>query len=123
MLEDIDTIAEDTVRAFDYAWCGIVAAQQPGLPANQNLALNGIGRQGNGKHDYPAMTCQAGLPATFAHELSHVFGSGHAGCADPGIEFPTGVDPSLPSYIEETGIDLFAAPVKTINRVILAPET
>ncbi|MEO7191786.1 MAG: IPT/TIG domain-containing protein [Vicinamibacterales bacterium] len=113
VLEDLDTIAEDTAGPWNFAWCGIVAAQQANMPA---LKLNGIARPGNGKHDYFAMACQAGLPATFAHELAHVYGFGHAGCADSGIAFPENVDASLPRYIEETGIDLFAMPVATFQQ-------
>ena len=108
LLEDLDTIAEDTAGAWNLAWCGVIAAQQAGMPS---LKLNGIARPGNGKHDYFAMACQAGLPTTFAHELAHVYGFGHAGCADTGVLFPDNVDASLPQYIEETALDLFAMPI------------
>ena len=100
VLEDIDDIAEDTANAWSYAWAGVIAAEQPGAPA---LKLNGAGRKGNGEHDYPAMVAQAGLVATFAHELAHVFGFGHAPCGSP-----DDVDPDLPGYIEETGVDVHA---------------
>lgn len=113
LVEDLDTIAEDTAGAWDMAWCGIIAAQQAGQPS---LVLNGIGRPGNGEHDYFAMACQAGLPATFAHELAHVYGFAHAACADVGAPFPEGIDSSLPQYIEETGLDLFEMPFKVYKQ-------
>ena len=60
-----------------------------------------MGRKGDGEHDYPAMVAQAGLAATFAHELAHVFGFGHTPCGSP-----KDIDPDLPGYIEETGVDV-----------------
>ena len=97
VLEDIDDIAEDTTNAWSYAWTGVIAAELPGAP----LELNGMGRKGDGEHDYPAMVAQAGLAATFAHELAHVFGFGHAPCGST-----KDIDPDLPGYIEETGVDV-----------------
>jgi hypothetical protein len=108
VLEDLDDIAEDTTNAWNYAWVGLIAAQRPASP---NRKLNGIGRRGDGEHDYPAMVSTAGLAATFAHELVHVFGFGHAGCPLFGDNVPTGIDPSLPAAIEDVGIDLLTTQV------------
>jgi hypothetical protein len=107
VLEDIDDIAEDTSNAWSYAWTGVIAPKQTG-PMAPNITINGIGRKGNGTHDYPACACQADLPATFAHELLHVFGYGHAGCPAYGDGRPDNVDSSLPQYIEDTGVDVYA---------------
>jgi hypothetical protein len=104
VLEDLDDLADDTADGWNYAWVGIITGDQPGQPA---LKLNGIGRAGNGEHDYPAMACQARKPATFAHELVHVFGYGHAGCPASGPDVPQNIDASLPQYIEDYAVDVY----------------
>jgi hypothetical protein len=106
VLEDIDDIAGDTANAWSFAWTGLIAAQEP-QSDKPKLKAYGIGRPGNGEHDYPAMACQANLPATFAHELVHVFGYGHAGCPATGEDAPKYVDSSLPAYIEDYAVDLY----------------
>jgi hypothetical protein len=45
---------------------------------------------------------RTGLLDTFAHELTHCHGVGHADCGNP-----TGLDDRLPDRIEETGVDVY----------------
>lgn len=51
---------------------------------------------------------QADSPGTMAHEIAHAVGVGHAGCRPIGglHGVPDGVDPTLPTHTEVTGIDL-----------------
>jgi hypothetical protein len=43
---------------------------------------------------------KARLRATFAHEMAHTLGVGHAPCGAPGKKFPTEIDPNLPGVTE-----------------------
>jgi hypothetical protein len=100
VLEAIDDIAEDVEDGWDHHWAGLIAADR----GNDKLKLNGVGRPGGG-HDYPAFVAQAGLPTTFAHELTHTFGVNHSGCPT-GPNAPKNVDATLPGTIEEPAIDV-----------------
>jgi hypothetical protein len=67
----------------------------------------------------PAMISQAGLTGTFAHEMGHTQGLGHAPCpAPPGTpgsgdcnDPPDGIDPLLPGSTDEVGFDVPAGNV------------
>lgn len=106
LLEDLDDVAGDASDSWNHRWVGLV-------PAGDKLALNGIGRSEVTdrvwplSNDYLAMAVQAGLPATFAHELGHTFGSRHSGCPAGGPEMPANIDYGLPLHIEDHGIDLY----------------
>lgn len=109
LLEDIDDVAGDASDSWDHRWVGLVPADR----GTDNLKLNGIGRSEVADrpwplaNDYLAMAVQAGLPATFAHELGHTFGSRHSGCPAGGPNMPADIDYSLPLSIEDHGIDLY----------------
>lgn len=108
VLEDLDDLAEDTANAWGMVWAGVLPAELPNVPKEVRMPFNGMGRQGDGEDNYPAMVCQSRLPTTFAHELAHVFGYGHAGCPSSGPDMPEGIDSSLPMYIEEVAIDTYS---------------
>ena len=52
------------------------------------------------ENDRRCFLAQARLRATFAHEMAHTLGVGHAPCTDPGKKFPEGIDPNLPGATE-----------------------
>jgi hypothetical protein len=71
----------------------------------------------------PTMICQAALPGTFAHEMGHTMGLGHAPCpAPPGMPGggcmtpPDGIDSRLPGRTDETGFDVPAGLVINTGR-------
>jgi hypothetical protein len=108
VLEDLDDLAEDTANAWGMVWAGVLPAELPGVPKEERMPFNGMARQGDGEDDFPAMVCQSRLSTSFAHELAHVFGYGHAGCPSSGPDMPEGIDSSLPMYIEEVAIDTYS---------------
>jgi hypothetical protein len=76
------------------------------VPANAAFPFNGMATPRVGPA-VPAMAAQAGLPATFAHEMSHCVGLGHAPCGGPAPP----IDPRLPGRTEDTGMDCATATV------------
>jgi hypothetical protein len=103
LLDDIEDIADD--HSGWQIWTAIV-------PDDNRYALNGIRRGGE-----PIFVARAGLQATFAHEMGHTFGIGHAPCPAPGDPgAPEGIDNSLPADTEDIGMDVpqrFLIPVNT----------
>ena len=86
-------------------------------------ALNGIAAPRVGGLP-PTMIAQAGLTGTFAHELGHCAGLGHAPCpAPPGMpgsggcsDPPDGIDARLPGGTDEVGFDAPAGTVIEMGR-------
>jgi IPT/TIG domain len=81
------------------------------VPANATFAFNGMATPRVGPA-VPAMAAQAGLPATFAHEMSHCVGLGHAPCGGPAPP----IDARLPGTTEDTGMDVATAAVIPAGR-------
>ncbi len=96
LLDDLDDIASD-FGDMGEVW----AAMTPDHP---DYDLNGVGSDGvidywfDGARRFAA---RSGLPATFAHELCHTFGVGHAPCGDV-----VQLDPRLPAATEDVGLDV-----------------
>lgn len=95
-LDDLDDYA-DRYNNFDWIFACTVPAG--------NFALNGISHAANDRpwpleNDRRCFLSQSRLRATFAHEMAHTLGVGHAPCADPGTKFPEGIDPNLPGATE-----------------------
>lgn len=102
-LDDLDDYA-DRYNSFEWIFACVVPAG--------SFALSGISHAANDRpwpleNDRRCFLSQAGLRATFAHEMAHTLGVGHAPCADPGTKFPKGIDfdwinlrPSLPGATE-----------------------
>jgi hypothetical protein len=95
-LDDLDDYA-DRYNDFNFIFACVVPAG--------NFALNGIAHAANDRpwpleNDRRCFLAQSGLRATFAHEMAHTLGVGHAPCGDPGKKFPTGIDPNLPGATE-----------------------
>ena len=108
LLEDLDDVAGDSDDSWDHRWVGLLPAYRNGI---DTFTTRGMARTETTdrpwplSNDYLVMACVAGRPEVFAHELGHTVGIGHANCP-PGK--PDDVDNSLPSFIEEPGIDLYA---------------
>ena len=96
VLDDLDDYAD---RYNNFNW--IFACT---VPAG-SFSLNGISHAANDRtwpleNDRRCFLSQSRLRATFAHEMAHTLGVGHAPCADPGQKFPKGIDPNLPGATE-----------------------
>jgi hypothetical protein len=79
--EDLLNDLEDIADTFDING-GILTAM---VPNDDEYALNGIATSGQRPfphlfNEHPRMMAKATLPATFAHELGHIFGLHHARC-------------------------------------------
>jgi hypothetical protein len=109
-LDDLDDYA-DRFNDFEFIFACVVPASVP----EGTFAANGIAHAANDRpwpleNDRRCFLSQAGKQATFAHEMAHTLGVGHAPCADPGEKFPKGIDfdwstwwrprPSLPGATE-----------------------
>ncbi|HME97716.1 MAG TPA: hypothetical protein VKN16_26210 [Methylomirabilota bacterium] len=108
LLEDLDDVAGDADDSWDHRWVGLLPAFRPGI---DSFTTKGSARSETTdrpwplSNDYLVMACVAGRPEVFAHELGHTFGMHHANCPAGG---PDDIDPGLPAYIEETGVDVYA---------------
>lgn len=87
-LDDLDDYAD---RFDDFN--SIFACTVPALKSR----INGIAPLENDRRCFLA---KARLRATFAHEMAHTLGVGHAPCSDPGKAFPEGIDGRLPATTE-----------------------
>jgi len=86
------------------------------VPDRTDYANNGIGRSG-GIPGPPAFVGKRLFGATFAHELAHVYGVGHAPCPPPGANgAPANVDSRLPAGTETEGVDVEAAAIVEAGR-------
>jgi hypothetical protein len=86
------------------------------VPRDSRYAVNGMGTPRVGL-SVPAFAAQNGLPATFAHEMGHCFGSGHAPCPPPGTPgAPGGIDSRLSGTTEADGMDVPLRSVIPIGR-------
>ena len=95
-LDDLDDYA-DRYNEFNFIFACVVPAG--------SFAVSGISHAADDRpwpleNDRRCFLSQAGLRATFAHEMAHTLGVGHAPCADPGTRFPKGIDPNLPPATE-----------------------
>lgn len=102
-LADLDDYA-DRYNDFNFIFACIVPAG--------SFALSGISHAANDRpwpleNDRRCLLAQAKLQATFAHEMAHTLGIGHAPCTNDGRDFPEGIDfdwstmqPSLPGATE-----------------------
>jgi hypothetical protein len=100
VVDEIDDVAGDASDSWDHTWIGLLPAFRSGVDTFTTLGL-----AEDDPDEYRTMAVVAGRPDVFAHELGHTLGIGHANCP-PGR--PDNVDPSLPSFIEEAGVDLYA---------------
>jgi hypothetical protein len=72
----------------------------------------------------PVSISQARLTGTYAHEMGHTFGLGHAPCPPPPgtpgsgdcMDPPDGIDPTLPGMTDEVGFDVPAGTVIELGR-------
>ena len=86
-------------------------------------AMNGIASPRVGGLP-PTMIAQAMLPGTFAHEMGHCAGLGHAPCPPPPgtpgsgdcSDPPDGIDSRLPGGTDEVGFDVPAGTVIELGR-------
>ncbi|WP_239491497.1 IPT/TIG domain-containing protein [Luteitalea sp. TBR-22] len=90
-LDDLDDYA-DRYNEFTFIFACTVPSGA--------FALNGISHAANDRpwpleNDRRCFLSQSRRRATFAHEMAHTLGVGHAPCADPGTDFPEGIDPNL----------------------------
>ena len=102
-LDDLDDYA-DRYNNFDWIFACVVPAGQFSLSGTSHSAND---RPWPLENDRRCFLSQAKLRATFAHEMAHTLGVGHAPCADPGTAFPDGLErdwttlrPSLPGATE-----------------------
>jgi len=96
-LDDLDDYA-DQYNEFESIYACIVPNDTVAYPSgfsNNGIAHHAVDRPWPLENDRRCLLAQAGLQATFAHEMAHTLGVGHAPCADPGQEFPAGVDVGL----------------------------
>jgi len=94
LLDDIDDIA-DEFEDWNQIWTALV-------PNDTSYSLNGISMEGD---EYPRLAAQAELQATFAHELGHTRGVGHAVSTACGRS-PLNIDANLPGGTEDIGMDV-----------------
>ncbi len=95
-LDELDDYA-DRYNNFDSIFACTVPAGSFALSGTSHAADD---RPWPLENDRRCFLSQSGLRATFAHEMAHTLGVGHAPCADPGQPFPKGIDPNLPGATE-----------------------
>lgn len=101
LLEDLDDLADDYDNHIKFIWAGLV-------PNSPTYALNGLANSENERwwpleDDDKRMLARTGLAGTFAHEMGHTFGFGHAACCLPPGEAP---DSRVPGSTEDVGLDV-----------------
>ena len=95
-LDDLDDYAD---RFDDFNTIFACSVPKGSFPLN-GISHAAVDRPWPLSNDRRCLLAQAGLRATFAHEMAHTLGVGHAPCADPGRDFPDGIDPNLPAATE-----------------------
>ena len=98
LLDDIEDIQGD-YNAPGAIWVAM-------LPNGNNYDLNGIS-----SGCCPCIVTQTNMPATFAHELGHQFGFGHAPCGDP-----PNIDNRLSGHTDEVAVDVHGRIAYDIGR-------
>ena len=100
LLEDLDDYA-DRFDDFDSVFAAVVpanpmygTAQDPATTTN-GIAHKDVDRLWPLLDDRRVMLAQKGKPGTFAHEMAHTLGVGHAPCGGP-----KNPDPRLPGVVE-----------------------
>jgi hypothetical protein len=97
-LDDLDDYADRFIDDFNTIFACTVPAD-PATPPAKLFALNGTAHvQSLAGGRSRCFLSQTGLQATFAHEMAHTLGVGHARCGDKGM--PGGIDPNLPGVTE-----------------------
>jgi hypothetical protein len=105
LLQRIEDIAED-FEDKGQIWTALV-------PDDRRYANLGIAYQYTW-YSHPHMVARAERPATFAHEMGHTLRVNHAPSPPPGQPCPGGedpgtpdqIDPRLPGYTEDIGLDV-----------------
>jgi len=125
-LDDLDDYA-DRYNTFEWIFACIVPAL-----SNTISTINGIGHVDDDALFYNDRRCflsKSGLQATFAHEMAHTLGVGHAPCGDPG-NYPDDIDRNLPGGTEPGVVgwrasdgQLMAAPWSELMSYCTPPNT